>query len=177
MNNRTADTSLDVAAPDGRVDVEAPVSNTTDDAAQASQYEVGDYGQNAGDSIADPDLSTTQNFAPGEAPRSAKKADGVLAVRCAEAYINAGLASEGDKWKLAGQFQTMNRGLVQSHVALLERVASVNATKLAKVASGKTRGTARLPQGLTTAPDMVRSASTTRQAFNDPSYDFTLFTS
>jgi hypothetical protein len=177
MAKRTADTSLDVAAPDGRVDVEAPVSNTTDDQAQASQYEIGDYGQNAGDSIADPDLSTTQNFAPGEAPRSAKKADGVLAVRCAEAYIKAGLASEGDKWKLAGQFQTMNRGLVQSHVALLERVASVHTAQLAKVASGRTRGTgSRLPQGLTTAPGMTRSAGMTRQALNDPSFDFTLFT-
>lgn len=175
MPNRTADTSLDVAAPDGRVDVEAPVSNTTDDDAQASQYETGDYGKNAGDSVADPDLSTTQNFAPGEG-RSAKKADGVLAVRCAEAYINAGLAEEGDKWKLAGQFQTMNRGLVQSHVALLERVASVHATRFAKVASGKTRGTARLPQGITNAPGTARTAATTRQAFNDPSYDFTLFT-
>jgi hypothetical protein len=177
---KRADEKLEVAAPDGRVDVEAPVSNTTDAEAQASQFDLRDFGNNAGDDIADPDLSTDQNWAPGEASKMSarvKTAGGLLAMRCAEGMIAAGLEpdSRERKYQLAAEFEQMNRGLIQDRVALLERFAAVRLAERRKVASGSSRGAARspIPAGLGGG---TRTASAgMRLAANDPSNDSSLF--
>ncbi|ACH62098.1 hypothetical protein MYRNA_97 [Mycobacterium phage Myrna] len=176
---------LETAAPDERVSVPAPVSNTTDAEAQASQYDEEGFGNNAGDDISEYDGSTGQNFAPGQAPnKSAKKADGILAIRCAEAMIAAGLEpnTRERKYQLAAQFEKMSRGLIMDRTALAERFAMVrqadNQRYAQKVASGRTRGTASpVPPGMghggggNTAP---RTASR-RVAANDPVNDSLMF--
>lgn len=176
---------LETAAPDERVSVPAPVSNMTDAEAQASQYDEDGFGNNAGDDISEYDGSTGQNFAPGQAPsKSAKKADGILAIRCAEAMIAAGLEpnTRERKYQLAAQFEKMSRGLIMDRTALAERFAMVrqadNQHYAQKVASGRTRGTASpVPPGIghggggTSAP---RTASR-RLSANDPSNDSLMF--
>lgn len=177
---KRADEKLEVAAPDGRIDVEAPVENVTSAEAQASQFDLHDFGNNAGDNVAKPDLSTDQNWAPGEASgkkASIKTAGGLLAMRCAEAMIEAGLEpnERERKYQLAAQFENMNRGLIQDRVALLERFAAVRQADLRRVASGSSRGAARspIPAGLGGG---TRTASTgMRTAAHDPSNDSTLF--
>ena len=177
---KRADEKLEVAAPDGRVDVEAPVSNTTSAEAQASQFDLHDFGNNAGDNVAKPDLSTDQNWAPGEASKTSarvKTAGGLLAMRCAEGMIAAGLEPESRerKYQLAAEFESMNRGLIQDRVALLERFAAVRQAERRKVASGSSRGAARspIPAGLGGG---TRTASAgMRMAAHDPSNDSSLF--
>lgn len=178
---KRADEKLEVAAPDGRIDVEAPTEGTTDADAQASQFDLHDFGNNAGDNLADPDLSTDQNWAPGEANKTSKKvktAGGILAFRCAEAMIAAGLEPNTveRKYQLAGAFENMNRGLVQSQTALCERFAAVLQDERRKVASGSTRGAALqspVPSGLTQGTQ--RTATMQRVAANDPRNDSTMF--
>lgn len=172
--NRRANESLETAAPQERIDVETPVSDVTDADAQASQYDLGDFGNNAGDSIADPNLETdSQIWAPGEGDsgtRSAnRKADAVAAVRYAEAYINAGLPHR-DKWQLVAQAQTMRHATVVDRTRILEAVVESNTKRAAsrKVAAAVSRGTANgLPRGLTNP----RTAGVSRTAANDPSND------
>lgn len=177
---KRADEKLEVAAPDGRVDVEAPVSNITDAEAQASQFDLHDFGNNAGDNVADPDLSTDQNWAPGEASKTSaiKTAGGLLAMRCAEGMIEAGLEpnSRERKYQLAAEFEGMNRGLIQDRVALLERFAAVRQAERRKVASGSSRGAARspIPAGLGSGTHTA-SAPMQRMAAHDPSNDSALF--
>jgi hypothetical protein len=177
---KRADESLEVAAPDGRVDVEAPVSNTTDAEAQASQFDIRDFGDNAGDNVADPDLSTDQNWAPGEASKTGarvKTAGGLLAMRCAEGMIAAGLEpnSRERKYQLAAEFESMNRGLIQDRVALLERFAAVRQAERRKVASGGSRGAARSPIPAGLGGGTRTAATGMRLAANDPSNDSSLF--
>ena len=177
---KRADEKLEVAAPDGRIDVEAPVSNTTSAEAQASQFDTRAFGDNAGDDVAKPDLSTDQNWAPGEASKTSarvKTAGGLLAMRCAEGMIAAGLepSSRERKYQLAAEFEGMNRGLIQDRVALLERFAAVRQADLRRVASGSSRGAARspIPAGLGGG---TRTASAgMRTAAHDPSNDSSLF--
>ena len=172
---RYADESLDVAAPQDRIDVEAPVTNVTDEEAQASQFDLQDFGNNAGDNLAEPDLDTgSQIWAPGEGERQARKADAVAAVRLAEAYIKAGLTPEDEKWKLIASFQRMRHATVVDRTRLLENVIQANASRR-KVTAGNRRGTvtrSAIPAGLSSRG---RVASTTRTATNDPSFDCTLF--
>ena len=176
---KRADEKLEVAAPDGRVDVEAPVSNTTDAEAQASQFDLHDFGNNAGDNVADPDLSTDQNWAPGEASKTArvKTAGGLLAMRCAEGMIEAGLEpnSRERKYQLAAEFEQMNRGLIQDRVALLERFAAVRQAERRKVASGSSRGAARSPIPAGLGGGTRTAAAGMRTAAHDPSNDSSLF--
>lgn len=168
--NRKANESLDVAAPDARIDVEAPVKNDTDADAQASQYDLHDFGNNAGDNIADPDLSAdSQIWAPGEKSASTKMASGITAVRYAESYIRAGLAPETDRWKLAKQAETMREAVVVDRTRLLEAVATANAPKRTAAAQSPRNG---LPRGLTSS---TRVASTQRIAAGDPANDSALF--
>lgn len=178
MRKRSND-SLEVAAPDGRIDVEAPVSGTTDADAQASQFDLHDFGQNAGDSVAKPDLSTDQNWAPGEASKTSaiKTAGGLLAMRCAEGMIEAGLEPNDRerKYQLAAEFENMNRGLIQDRVALLERFASVRQADLRRVASGSSRGAARSPIPAGLGGGTRTAAAGMRTAANDPSNDSSLF--
>lgn len=172
--------SLEVAAPDARIDVVSPVKNVSDDKAQASQFSVHDFGNNAGDGVAKPDLSTDQNWAPGEASKTSarvKTAGGLLAMRCAEGMIEAGLEpnSRDRKYQLAAEFENMNRNLIQDRVALLERFAAVRRSDLQRVASGSSRGAARspIPAGLGGG---TRTASTgQRLAAHDPRNDSSLF--
>ena len=173
---RTADESLDVAAPQDRTDVEAPVTNVTDQEAQASQFDLGDFGNNAGDNLADPNLDTgSQIWAPGDGTgKSARRADAVAAVRLSEAYIRAGLTPEEEKWKLIASFQTMRHATVVDRTRLLENVIQAN-TSRRRVTAGNRRGTvprSAIPAGLSSKG---RVASTTRTATNDPSFDWTLF--
>ena len=177
---KRADEKLEVAAPDGRIDVESPVSNTTDAEAQASQFDVHDFGNNAGDNVAKPDLSTDQNWAPGEASKTSarvKTAGGLLAMRCAEGMIEAGLEpnSRERKYQLAAEFEGMNRGLIQDRVALLERFAMVRQAERRKVASGTSRGAARSPIPAGLGGGTRTAAAGQRLAANDPSNDSSLF--
>lgn len=170
---RRANESLEVAAPDARIDVEAPVKNVTDADAQASQYDLSDFAHNAGDDIADPDLSTDSQFwAPGEGDKKEahKKAGGVAAVRYAEAVIKAGLADEDERWKLARQAETMKEAVVIDRTRLLEAVAAKTAATSTRTAA--VNRTPAMPRGLT-AP--TRVASTRRMAEHDPSNDSALF--
>lgn len=176
---RTADEKLEVAAPQDRIDVEAPVSDVTDAEAQASQFDLGDFGGNASDNVADPDLSTdSQIWAPGEGVKeSNRKADGVAAIRLAEAYIRAGLKPEGEKYNLVAQFQTMRHATVTDRTRLLEAVLRTAAYNR-RVTAGTNRGTAPrnpFPPGLMNGGGMSRSASVSRTAANDPSTDSDLF--
>lgn len=176
---KRADEKLEVAAPDGRVDVEAPVEDTTDAEAQASQFSVEDFGNNAGDNVANPDLSTDQNWAPGEAKTSArvKTAGGLLAMRCAEGMIAAGLEPNDRerKYQLAAAFEGMNRGLIQDRVALLERFASVLESERRKVASGSYRGAARSPIPAGLGGGTRTASAPQRLAAHDPRNDSSLF--
>lgn len=176
---RTADEKLEVAAPQDRIDVEAPVSDVTDADAQASQFDLGDFGGNASDNVADPDLDTdSQIWAPGEGVKeSNRKADGVAAIRLAEAYIRAGLKPEGEKYNLVAQFQTMRHATVTDRTRLLEAVLRTAAYSR-RVTAGTSRGTAPrtpFPPGLMNGGGMSRSASVKRVAANDPSTDSDLF--
>lgn len=176
---RRADEKLDVAAPQDRTDVETPVSDTTDADAQASQFDLGDFGNNAGDDIADPDLSTnSQIWAPGEDPSpnnnktSNRKADGITAVRYAEAFIGAGLApnTSEEKWKIAGLAQTMRHGTIVDRIRLLD---AVNSTRQAVRRTAARSAPQSLPQGL---GQRQLTAGTTRVAANDDySSDSALF--
>jgi hypothetical protein len=182
---KRADEKLEVAAPDGRVDVEAPVRDTTDAEAQASQFDRNDFGNNAGDDIAEPDLSTDQNFAPGEANKTgrAKTAGELLGIRCAEAMIDAGLEPNDRqrKYALAAEYGRMSRGLILDRIALTERFAGVlnqvRAEANRKVASGSTRGTTRspIPAGMSAGAPRQMTAGTRRTAANDPQNDALLF--
>ena len=171
---RYADESLDVAAPQDRIDVEAPVKDDTDAKAQSSQFDLGDFAHNAGDQLADPDLSTdSQIWAPGTSKES-RRTGAAKAVRYAEAIIAAGLAPVGDKWKIIGQAETMREAVVTDRTRLLESVITANRrTASQKVAAEGSRGTGMraLPRGLSGAP---RTASA-RVASNDPANDVTLF--
>ena len=171
---RFADEKLEVAAPGDRIDVEAPVKNVTDAEAQASQYALSDYAGNASDNLASPDLSTdSQIWAPGEGTKTSNRmADAVAAVRCAEAYIKAGLAPTGEKWQLIARFQTMRHATVVDRTRLLEQVADNNAASARQRSAAVSRGTRGIPQGLGSGQ---RTAQTYRAADNDPSNDSLLF--
>lgn len=184
---KRADEKLEVAAPDDRIDVERPTSGDTDEEAQASQYDLHDYGNNAGDNLADPDLKTDQNWAPGDGKKSARqprKADGILAMQCAEAMIEAGIAdvdprNRAAKYQLARQFEGMNRGLVLDRIAMAEKFVQVRLADhqhyAQKVASGSTRGATRSPVPLGLTQGVARTASTRQAATNDPTNDYTMF--
>lgn len=181
MRRRAVD--LETAAPDERVSVPAPVADTTDAEAQASQFDESGWDDNAGKDVTDPDLGTGQNWAPGQAPKESRKqakADGILAIRCAEAMIAAGLESNTRerKYALAGEFQKMSRGLILDRVALAERFAMVrqadHQAAQQRVASGRTRGTA-LPPGFTQGGAPTQRTASHRQAANDPDNDSLLY--
>lgn len=185
MNRYAEDESLDLAAPGGRIDVEAPTKNVTDADAQSSQFDLGDYADNAGDNLADPDLSPTRGNAGTWAPDEGKEASTKLAssteaMRCAEAHIAAmpHKYPQDDRWKLAAHFETLRSPVVRDRTRLCEqmidnnKIASRRAAR--KVTAGTSRGTANgLPQGFG-----QRSASLgARQASsNDPtSMDSSIF--
>lgn len=173
---KRADDKLDVAAPQDRIDVEKPVSGTTDADAQASQFDLGDFGGNASDNLADPDLSPdSQIWAPGEGEGSTKssnrKADGITAVRYAEAYIRAGLApnTPEEKWKIAGLAQTMRYATIKDRTALLEALNQRAAS--ARRTAGVSRGA-----GGSVPPGFGQRQMTAGNAANDiASTDSALF--
>lgn len=175
---RHADESLEVAAPQDRIDVEAPVRDTTDAEAQASQFDLGDFGDNAGDNLADPELSVdTQIWAPGEGDSSVKKdsnrkADGITAVRYAEAYIRAGLGEDTpeEKWKIAGLAMNMRHGTIADRISVLDAVNAANAQRFAALKRQASRGGAPrgLPQGF---GQRQMTAGTNHEAANDIAMD------
>lgn len=175
---RRADEKLDVAAPQDRIDVEAPVSDTTDADAQASQFDLGDFGSNAGDNLADPDLSPdSQIWAPGEGDTSKtsnRKADGITAVRYAEAYIRAGLApnTAAEKWKIAGLAQTMRHGTILDRISMLDAINNAQRAAAARRTAGVNRGA-----GSSVPPGFGRqlTAGQAHHAANDLSDDVALW--
>lgn len=169
---RRADESLEIAAPQDRIDVEAPVRDTTDAEAQASQFDLTDFGNNAGDGLADPELSPdTQIWAPGEGDASVKKdsnrkTDGITAVRYAEAYIRAGLGDNTpeEKWKIAGLAMTMRHGTIADRISVFDAVNAVNDQRFAALrrqASAQRAQRGGIPQGFGGGQ---RTASTQREA-------------
>lgn len=179
-NVRKQAVDLETAAPDERVSVPTPVADVTDADAQASQFDESGWDNNAGKDITEPDLSTGQNFAPGQAPKTSRKADGILAIRCAEAMIAAGLEpnTRERKYQLAGEYQNMSRGLIMDRTALAERFAMVRHADRQKVASGSTRGAVQspIPAGLGQGGS-VRQANVQRTAANQnhPDNDSLMF--
>lgn len=183
MRKRAVD--LETAAPDERIDVPSPVADTTDADAQASQFDESGWDNNAGKDITDPDLGTGQNWAPGQAPREGRKtvakADGILAVRCAEAMIAAGLEpnTRERKYQLASEYQKMSRGLILDRTAMAERFAMVRQADLQgyqqRVASGRTRGTAQLPPGFIQGGAPAQRTASRRVAANDPNNDSLMY--
>ena len=149
--NRTADESLDVAAPDGRVDVERPVSDETDERAQASQFDLDEFGHNADDQDADPEMSVdSQIWAPGEAPGTTAsreiRADGMSATRLAEAYMAVNLVPPGAKWKVAAWLQAeVSQATVDDRTKLLEAVYAQNQHLFNPPARRHTAGNMRGP--------------------------------
>lgn len=176
---RYADEKMDVAAPQDRIDVEKPVSNTTDAEAQASQFKPSDFGGNASDNLADPEQSPdSQIWAPGEGEAARKssnrKAEGMTAVRYAEAYIRVGLApnTPESKWEIAGLAQTMRHGTIVDRIRLLDAVSAAHQASSRRTA-GVSRGTGRnLPTGV---GQRQLTAGTVREAANDPNTDSALF--
>ena len=109
---------------------------------------------------------------------SNRKADGVAAIRLAEAYIKAGLKPESDKYNLVAQFQTMRHATVTDRTRLLEAVLKTAAFSRRVTAGSMNRGAAPrtpIPPGLMNGGGMSRSASVNRVAANDPSTDSDLF--
>lgn len=181
MRRRAVD--LDTAAPQDRIDVEAPVSNVTDADAQASQYSPSEFGDNAGDNLADPDLSPdSQIWAPGEGDSAAgsskesrRLANGITAVRYAEAYIAAGLApnTPDEKWKIAGMAQMMRHATIVDRIGMLDAVNAVNHQRQASARrTAGVNGGSRIPQGVS---QRQMTAGTSHTAANDTANDFALF--
>lgn len=174
----SSDQNLDAAAPQGRTDVEAPVSDTTDALAQQSQFSQEDFGRNAGDGIADPDMSTdSQIWAPDETPapndseRNAnRRANGITAVRYAEAYIAAGLApnTPEQKWRIAGLAQTMRHGTIVDRIRLLDAVNSTRTSSARRTAKRGAVSRGSVPRGF-------GQRQLTASAANDASTDSALF--
>lgn len=175
---KRADEKLDVAAPQDRIDVEAPVRNTTDAEAQASQPDLSDFGHNAGDQDADPELSAdSQIWAPGEGDSSRtsnRKADGITAVRYAEAYIAAGLApnTPEEKWKVAGLAQTMRHGTIVDRIRLLDAVNAQRVAQARRTAGVNRGGAGSIPPGLGQRQMTAGSAHT---AANDMESDVAIW--
>jgi hypothetical protein len=184
MRRRAEDLSLETAAPDGRVDVEAPVKNVTDEKAQASQFDLGDFAHNAGDQLADPELDVVDGnagtWAPDEGTKesSRKLASGTEAMLLAEYKVAAmpNTYRPDDRWKLAAMYEGKLRTAVRAEIRLLEAVledrkkAPRQAARKAPTASS--RGTRGIPRGL---GSRSRTAATNGLSANDPTTDGALF--
>ena len=155
---RMADTNLDLAAPDGRVNVEAPVKDTTDEEAQASQFDKKDFGNNAGDNLADPDLSTDQNWAPGEGQKTSTRASEIEGMRLAEAMVEAGLEDHEDRWKLAEAYTKLPANIVRDRIALLARTASAKSAVRDDKSQRPVKSAQKAP-GLGQRPTLQKSAN------------------
>lgn len=155
---RMADANLDLAAPDGRVNVEAPVKDTTDEEAQASQFDKKDFGNNAGDHLADPDLSTDQNWAPGEGQKTSARASEIEGMRLAEAMVEAGLEAQEDRWKLAEAYTKLPANIVRDRIALLARTASAKSAVRDDKSQRPVKSAQKAP-GLGQRPTLQKSAN------------------
>jgi hypothetical protein len=143
-SRRGYDESLEVAAPDARVRVDAPVRGVTDQRAQQSQYDLEEYGRNAGDAVAKPVLDTdSQIWAPGAGQQGGKKVSAVTALRYVQAVANAGLRV-GDPYQLAAIAQRLPHAVIVDRTKLLEAIAQNNAAR-AHQARRQQRTAARPP--------------------------------
>lgn len=191
MRRQAEDTSLSTAAPDGRVDVEAPVKNVTDADAQASQFDLGDFANNAGDDIADPVLDVVDGNAGTWAPdegssskeSSVRLATSTEAMRCAMAYQRAmprKYGGEENFFRLTARFETVRGDVVRQSTRLLEEVAGENrtATRRKQVTAGRSRGTNGIPMGLGSVPTRTAANNSSSGAdfINDPNTDYALYT-
>lgn len=139
---RTADEKLDLAAPGDRVDVEKPTSGTTDEDAEASQFDKADFDNNSGKGLENVD-NTPASGTPGgpsvnDLGRNSARASGLQAVQLAEAMIAANLIenSREAKFKAAAQFEKMSRDIVLDRTALLEKVVTANAKRPSTKSAG-----------------------------------------
>lgn len=180
---RSADQSLETAAPDGRIDVEAPVKNVTDAEAQASQFDLGDFAHNAGDQLADPVLDVVDGNAGTWAPDKGKEAGVKLAttneaMRLAELMIAAqpNTYSPQDRFQLTARFETMRSQIVRDRTRLLEAQIKDNQIGASRTASKQKVATAvssrgAVPVGLASR----RTAASNRTAAHDPANDSLMF--
>lgn len=176
MRKRAEDMSLDVAAPQDRIDVEAPVKNVTDADAQASQFDLGDFAHNAGDQLADPVLDVVDGNAGTWAPdkeASVKLATAAEAVRLADAYIAAypNKYSAKNRWELTGRFETLRQAVVRDRIRVLEAVIEDQSKTARKVTAARSRGTKGIPVGF----GSTRTAATRRFSAIDPDTDSAIF--
>jgi hypothetical protein len=112
----------EAAKADQRVDVTAPVANTTDDEAQASQYDPAAYDAQ-GNGVAKPDLSTDQNWVP---PRqSRKRVSPMKAMILTEKYVEAGIISHDERLNAFAEFEKLPEEIADDRLALLAKIASV----------------------------------------------------
>lgn len=182
---------LDTAAPDGRVDVEAPTADTTDEEAQASQFDLGDFGNNAGDDVADPDLRTDNpgsgNWAPGEGPSErnsrVKKSSAAQAVELADLVVECGVRPAEKRYELIAMHESMSANVVADRIRCYKSVKPVIQAlreKVTKQAAGGSSAGSRpsspmgLGRGVAAAarPSNVRAAAVTS---HDPADDYLIF--
>ena len=179
--NRYADVSaesLETAAPDARVDTEKPVSNETSELAQSSQYPTNEFGHNAGDQDADPEMSSdSQIWAPDEGREASRQimSDGMSATRLAEAYIACRLVDPKDKWKVAQWLQsTVRQATVDDRTKLLEAIYAANEhmfnppARRTAAATGRRGGTVPPGFGSGRVASMQRMAA---DELSDPRFD------
>lgn len=175
VRRHAEDEALEVAAPDERVETDAPTSGDTDERAQASQPDLGDFGHNAFDDLAKPvNTSDSQIWAPDKGGTTAarvKMAEGMAATRCAEAYIKCGLAQPADKWKLASWLTTKRADIVDDRTKLLETVYATNRRAFSAARMPQQRRAQTVPPGFSRG----RVAATQRIAENDPINDAALW--
>lgn len=155
--------NLEVAKPDDRVDVEAPVANDTNDYAQSSQFPPDAFDNNAGKGVAKPDDEHTMNFPPGAKPKlsgskkeaSFVKASAVDAIKLAESYIELGVISPDLKFDKIAEFEMLPKVFVQ------QQQLTCDAVKRAQASAGtKPRGVVpRAATGHRPIPQMGRAAT------------------
>lgn len=175
---RTADEKLDVAAPGDRVNVEKPTSGTTDEDAEASQFDKSDFDNNSGKGLENVDNTATPGIPGGPSVNDLKKstrATGLQAVALAEAMIAANLIenTREAKFKAAAQFEKMSRDVVLDRTALLEKVVTANKRRPSSTTkSAGNRGTSlnsAVPPNMSGAARS--SAPQTREAASDSDAD------
>jgi hypothetical protein len=177
--------NLQLAKPQDRVDVEAPVENDTNDYAQESQFDPDKYDKNRGADIAKPDDVNTMNWWPGEKPTinsnytvgttgiatgnfnltatPVQKASAVDAIKLAESYIDLGVFSADLKYDKIAEFEELPKISVQ------QQQFALDAVRRASSANGqKPRGVVpRAAAGHRPVPQMGRAATFNPSASDD----------
>lgn len=183
--------NLQLAKPQDRVDVEAPVANDTNDYAQASQFDADKYDKNRGADIAKPDDVNTMNWWPGEKPKVTSnyimgttgtttgnyltpvistsnemvipKASAVDAIKLAETYIDLGVFSANLKYDKVAEFEELPKTSVQQQQFALDAVRRAVAHSEQK----SRRVVPRAVAGQRPVPQMGRAATFNNSSASD----------